>query len=378
VLIDVTRLIWRAWRGRHPTGIDRVCLAYLDHFRDRALAVIQRKGLVLVLSKARSGAVFELLLEGQAASRPAIVRTLARAVLDARRSPPRQGMLYLNVGHTGLNDRSLSNWITRNGVGAVHLVHDLIPITNPEFCRPGEAVKHRRRITNALESATGIIANSQATLDELADFAATRSLKMPSRVAAWIAGLDHPGDVGAAPLKEPYFVTVGTIEGRKNHQLLLDVWHRLVSEHEDAPVLVVIGQRGWQAERVIEKLDSLGDLQDRVREVRACDDEELASWIAGARAVLMPSFAEGFGLPVIEALALGTPVIASNLPVFREIAGDVPTFLEPTDVEAWVERIHAFIHDDPDRVRQSKEMIGYRAPTWQQHFEKVEAWLATL
>jgi glycosyltransferase involved in cell wall biosynthesis len=92
----------------------------------------------------------------------------------------------------------------------------------------------------------------------------------------------------------------------------------------------------------------------------------------------MPSFAEGFGLPVIEALALGTPVIASNLAVFREIAGDVPTFLEPNDVEAWVERIHAFLQDDPDRERQLKEMAGYRAPTWQEHFERVEAWLATL
>jgi glycosyltransferase involved in cell wall biosynthesis len=83
-------------------------------------------------------------------------------------------------------------------------------------------------------------------------------------------------------------------------------------------------------------------------------------------------------MPVVEALALGTPVLASDLPVFREIAGDIPTYLSPHDESAWVSQIRAFTGNDPDRTRQLERMASFRAPTWNEHFERVENWLATL
>jgi glycosyltransferase involved in cell wall biosynthesis len=92
----------------------------------------------------------------------------------------------------------------------------------------------------------------------------------------------------------------------------------------------------------------------------------------------MPSFVEGFGLPVVEALQLGTPVIASDLPVYREIVGDKPTYLDPNDVKAWAETIADFAEEGPERRRQVAAIRGYRAPTWDEHFRTVEAWLAGL
>ena len=92
----------------------------------------------------------------------------------------------------------------------------------------------------------------------------------------------------------------------------------------------------------------------------------------------MPSFAEGFGLPVIEALQLGTPVIASDLPVFREIAGDIPRYENATDVGAWEEAVRQMMKDDREVKRQRSLMQNYRAPTWETHFAVVEPWLEEL
>jgi glycosyltransferase involved in cell wall biosynthesis len=173
-----------------------------------------------------------------------------------------------------------------------------------------------------------------------------------------------------------YFVTLGTIEGRKNHRLLLRVWQKLVAKWgAEAPILIVIGQRGWEADEAISILDNLRELQQHVRELRGCDDDDVASWIAGARGLLMPSFVEGFGLPVVEALQLNVRVIATDLPVYHEIAGDVPTYLDPKDPLAWERAIEDFLIDGPEWSRQGRELQGFRAPNWPGHFTTVEGWL---
>jgi glycosyltransferase involved in cell wall biosynthesis len=376
-LLDVSRLIWRAWRGRPPTGIDRVCLAYCEHFGPKSLAVIQRRGSIVVLSSRQSDRLFQLLCQGAEVSRMKLAAGLLAAMVTARGRPARRGMTYFNVGHTGLDDPSIPRWIVRNDVRAIYLIHDLIPLTHPEYCRPGEDSKHARRMMHALESASGIIANSRETLSELDRFATFRGLKMPPSVVAWLNGQDAPANVAPVRLERPYFVTVGTIEARKNHLLLLRAWTEFVGKMgRAAPILVIIGSRGWEAEESITTLDDLGPLHGTVHEIGGCDDEALAAWIAGARALLMPSFVEGFGLPVIEALQLGTPVIASDLAVYREIVGDTPTYRDPSDVDSWSKAILDFIQNGPERRRQLAAIESYRAPTWQEHFRIVEAWVA--
>jgi len=380
-LLDVSRLVWRVWGGRLPTGIDRVCLEYAEHFGARSQAVVQFKGSTLVFDPEDSDRLFSILLRGFGGrGRKSLLFDLGPAAwLKARKAVPRRGMFYLNVGHTGLDQPKLPAWLARNGLRAIYLIHDLIPITHPQFCRPGELEKHEGRMSNALGSASGIIGNSQATLDELSDFARARGLPMPPAVVALISGHHPSPKVTPSKLDRPYFVAIGTIEGRKNHILLLKLWQRLVAElGPEAPILLVIGQRGWEAESALELLDDRDQWNGAVREISGADDEELASWLAGARALLMPSFAEGFGLPVIEALQAETPVIASDLPVFREIAGDIPTYLDPSDATAWEAAIRDFSGATPERDRQLARIPDFQAPTWRDHFHFVEHWLETL
>lgn len=379
ILLDVTRLIWRRWRGGLPTGVDRVCLAYLEHFGTRARAVVQRRGVHVTFSARHSQQLFRLLLSERPDLKRQVVLFGLNSALRWSAGKPPTGATYLNVGHTGLDEPSLPAWIERHRLRAIYLIHDLIPITHPQFCRLGEDAKHVRRMTNVLASASGIIANSLDTAKEMQVLAARLAMPMPPTVVGWLSGDTLRRTAPAHNEIRPYYLVLGTIEGRKNHRLLLDVWRKLVERLRDAaPKLVIVGSRGWQAEEVIQQLDALGPLQNHVEELERCSDDQLAGLMAGARALLMPSFAEGYGMPVFEALELGTPVIAADLPVYHEVAGSIPDYLSPDDVEGWSAAILDYMRDEPRRSAQLQRMTGFSAPDWSAHFATVEQWLERL
>lgn len=381
LLLDVSRLIWRIWSGRLPTGIDRVCYAYLEHYGRRSLAVIQHRKLRVVLSPRRSQRLFAMLRERRRPGfRRKLIALLAGAAIVPGPRPDTRGRIYLNVGHTGLDAPGLSGWLDGRGWKPVFMVHDLIPISHPEFCRPGEAERHRLRMRTVVENAAGVIVNSKATRETFCEFAAREPRPAPPTLVAWLATIGETETAADMPsLSRPTFVMIGTIEARKNHIMLLRLWERLVAELRDkAPRLVLIGQRGWEADDVFALLDGSELLKGHVLELDTCDDAALRAWLKHARALLMPSFVEGFGIPVIEALEAGAPVIASDQPVFREIAGDIPLYVNSRDERGWEAAIRAYSNDDPDRARQIAALAAYRRFSWDDHFAAVDFWLANL
>lgn len=377
-MLDVTRLVWRRWAGRRPTGIDRVCLAYLDRFGAQAQAVVQHRWYRRTLDRETSAKLFKLFADPSARFRAGFITGALR--FGARSGCPGNGRLYLNIGHTGLDDPGLATWIAKAGVRPIYFVHDLIPITDPEYCRAGEDQRHRSRMRTVLQTAAGVIANSQATIDELSEFARLEGLPCPPAIAAWLGTTPLPQPAAIDTSERPTFVTVGTIEGRKNHLLLLEIWMRFIrSFGPKAPQLLVIGQRGWESKEAIDLLEESTELNGSVVEISGCDDRALAAHLAGARALLFPSFAEGFGMPLVEALQVGTPVIASNLRVFREIGQGVPDLIDPLDAAAWERAILEYaVEDSAARKAQLERLKRFHAPTWDDHFEKVEAWLAEI
>ncbi|MEI8285151.1 MAG: glycosyltransferase, partial [bacterium] len=105
-------------------------------------------------------------------------------------------------------------------------------------------------------------------------------------------------------------------------------------------------------------------------------DEEVATLLSGAQALLMPSYAEGFGMPVQEALALGTPVISSPLPAIKEFAVDIPDYAVTYDGVRWIELIEAYSRPgSPQRDSQLQRISSFRHHTWQEHFQKVKEFL---
>jgi glycosyltransferase involved in cell wall biosynthesis len=381
VLLDVSRLIWRFWGRRMPTGIDRTCQAYLAHYGNAARLVVQRRTTTLILSPRRSQALSALMLDPVIPTRRQLTALLAGAVTGGRRSEAVAGLPYFNIGHTGLDEPGHGRWVREKGVRAAYFVHDLIPITHPEYCRPGEDRKHIARIRQVLECAQTIICNSESTASELTDFASAESMPLPPMVVAPL-GIESPTRPAAASEvaapEAPYFMMLGTIEARKNHLLILQLWAELArTMGAQCPHLVIVGQRGWECEQAVDLLDRAAILRGLVHELPRCSDEDVRHLLSGARALLFPSFVEGYGLPLVEALGAGTPVIASDLPVFRELAGDVPDFLHPIDGLGWLRLIAQFAAvDSAPRAAQIERLKRYRAPGWSRHFDIVDSILA--
>ena len=375
ILIDVTRLVGRFMKGRLPTGVDRVCQAYIHRYGAYAQVLIHWGGFGWVLTRSASEELFSQLLDPQEDFNRTVFRIIVKSPPMPLPDSTTSGTFLFNIGHSGLERPGYKAWIARKNIRPLFMVHDLIPITHPEYCRAGELLRHTARMDAVLGVAAAIVTNSQATLDELTSYAESRRLSLPPSIAALLAPPPTLRPTDLPPMTEPYFVIVSTIEPRKNHWMLLQVWRRLVERHgtDNAPRLVVIGQRGWECENVVDLLERGKELQGVVTELPACSDAELATWLKHARALLFPSFCEGYGLPLVEALAVGTPVIASNLDVFREIAGDTPDYLDPLDGLGWQAVIEEYtLPDSTMRAAQQERLQDYSSPTWKQHFAVVD------
>ncbi|PTQ10968.1 glycosyl transferase [Sphingomonas oleivorans] len=252
------------------------------------------------------------------------------------------------------------------------LVHDLIPLEYPEYARPDGAAQHRKRVDTIVRHADGIIANSNATLRALEAYL-TEAGRTPHVRVAHLGTYDAPKPV--PPLSDrPYFVCIGTIEPRKNHLLLLNIWRRLSEIHgpRSIPKLILIGRRGWENEQIVDMLDRCPALNSCVEEYSGLPDRQVRTLLAGARALLLPSFAEGYGMPVTEALDMGVPVICSDLPALREAGGDAPDYVDPLDGPEWIRLLQSYaLEASPERAAQIDRLSAWVRPTWQKHIQYV-------
>jgi glycosyltransferase involved in cell wall biosynthesis len=233
-----------------------------------------------------------------------------------------------------------------------------------------------------LTTGHAILVNSQATRNALTSFAETEQLRQPPVEVAGLASGISPEyrNPTAPPLNKPYFIMLGTIEPRKNHLRMLEIW-RDWEQHEEGPRphLLIIGQRGWECENVVDMLERCVTIQPWVHEMGRCSDLELVQHLRHAQALLMPSFVEGYGMPLIEALALGLPVIASNLGVFRDIAGEIPDYLDPLDGIGWRRTIADYCTPGSQRrTEQLNRIKHFQAPSWDNHYSIIERFLAHL
>ncbi|KMW58780.1 Glycosyl transferase, group 1 [Candidatus Rhodobacter oscarellae] len=388
--LDITRLISRVGRGV-LTGVDRVELAYLRFFvahgapifglarTSLGYVLLDRDGLEAVLHRIEGRAAWGAAdwlgrlrrLPAAKARAEADLRRLAadrcrRARLGdmlARAVPP--GTRYLNVGHSNLSDRSLSGWNRVENAQVSVLVHDMIPLDFPEYQRAGTVARFEQRMRAVAAHADRVICISADTERRVRHWFGQWGREVPTHVAHIGVEIPEPGEMPALEgLNRPYFVTIGTIEPRKNHALLLDIWQDLGAQ---APALVVAGPRGWENAEVFRRLDAN---PANVIEANGLDDGALAALIQNAAGLLFPTLAEGFGLPPAEALGLGTPVICSDLPVLREILGDMPIYANTNNMYLWKQSILQLLGQD-DRADTSKRSKPQALPTWDAHFNRV-------
>ncbi len=387
-LLDLTRSVSRLGRGP-MTGIDRVEAAWAAELIRReqpAFALIRSAAGFLLLDRAGMADLFRLPLPDRAdllsrlghrrdplraraetlARRLAVARCRPRglALMLRRRLP--EGGLYLNVGHANLSEPVLLA-VRQAGLSVTVLIHDTIPLDHPEFARAGTVEPFRRRLA-------AVAAHADRVIHITAD-ARTRTEAQLARLGRVPPGQVAP--IGVTPAtpdpallppgltpRPPYFVALGTIEPRKNLGLLLDVWPMLPAPQ---PQLYLIGHRGWAGAELLARLDALPP-DGPVQVLQGLPDGAVAALLQGAQALLFPSLAEGFGLPPLEAAALGTPVVAGDLAVTRELLNDYAVYLPLSDRYSWASKITELAQKPALTGRQG---TGAVLPGWQAHFNSV-------
>ncbi len=394
VVLDVSRFL-ACGRRRAPSGIDRVEAAYAARW------LAEPESAVTFCARAPWGgyaalprglvADFAAALQAGWASADAAAARRARLIgrlgvarvalgrgkgrLDAALARQRRS-LFLLVSHRLMEQPGPIAAIRDSGAAFIPLVHDLIPATHPEYARPGVAMQHLRRLATVAALADGVIVNSEATAASLRPHLVRPRAVPPVAVAP--LGIAPPSATATAARRvHPYFVVLGTIEPRKNHMLLLHLWRDFAAKWGPAaPHLVIVGRRGWENENVLDLLERCTLLRGLVEELGTRPDPEVAALVAGSRALLFPSFAEGYGLPLAEALAAGAPAICSDLPALREVGGAVPEYLDPLDGAGWRRSILDYAAPDSRaRAAQLARLRGWSPPSWDDHFASVDGLL---
>ena len=418
LFLDISRLHQRGSRST-PSGIDRVEFAYLCHTLDpdrwphEVVHVLSPKLRAGALAPARAAEIHRQISKswgakvtpdkdpaylalktelekplgtavsairlngatpvagwGQAIHYPRdVFRNGARLTRRLTRLSAAQS-IYLHTSHSYLDQPELFGWLRLHQVPAVFFLHDVIPIDYPEFCRPGEDQRHLTRLKTISELATLVLVNSDYTAKaarahfEANHWPVLRFITVPLGVSDCF----HTRDGLLPPVStHPYAIFVGTIEPRKNLAFLLAVWRRLVEQYgERTPRLVIAGRRGWENENVLDILERSSLLAPFILEVSDLGDAAIASAIAGAEVLLAPSIVEGFNLPIVEGLALATKVIASDIPVHREIAMGYAHLVDPLDGPAWARSIASACGLEGAPPLPSTPP-GFKALTWAEH-----------
>ena len=237
-------------------------------------------------------------------------------------------------------------------------VHDVIPLILPHTFTPRHRAIVRLALARVRRKADLIIVPSQAVERDVVERLGVRE----DRVAIVAHGCeprfqptaDGPAQRAAAArygLPPRYVLAVGTLEPRKNLITLLRAYARLRAAAGDRPPgLVLAGARGWLDSPIYQTVRSLG-LDEVVRVPGFIDDDDLPAVYRGAEMLAFPSLREGFGLPLLEAMACGVPVVASNTSALPEVAGDAALLVDPHDVDALAAAIGRVLRDEALRRR---------------------------
>lgn len=377
ILIDISSLAIAVRQKRPIHGIPRVTLAYLNYYFEHLQVFMRIRGRVYIFSQHRSQEIVKLMSSWDSLTLGKLIRLLLKSLLFSRTPIPALPCVVLKIDHGSLEKPAYLATFNQANIPVIAVVHDLFPITRPEFCSPEYTLVFAEKIKALLDNVQGVINVSDATGNDLQRYASCLNKKCPPQITALLAPGIDPAPLSAKKLiNTPYFVTIGTIGSRKNHLLLLNVWRALVNKlGANAPKLVIIGKRSTRCWATTNMLDRCPQLKDSVIE-RQSNDDEMIQYLYHAKALLFPTFGEGYGLPLIEALSMNVPVIASDLPVFHEIAQDIPEYLDPMDGTGWLEMIENYSQEHSLlRLGQLNRMSHFQAPTWTDHFSKVDAFI---
>jgi glycosyltransferase involved in cell wall biosynthesis len=248
-------------------------------------------------------------------------------------------------------------------------IHDLAFMRYPQHFRPARRLYQRRFTRRSARAATLVVAVSESTKRDLTDYFGVD----PARIRVVYPAIDPDfrpvtdAVVRAAfrarhGLPERYILFLGTLEPRKNLLTLLDAYAHLRAHDPDAPRLVLAGAKGWYYQEIFDQTQALG-LEGAITFAGYVAREEQPLWYACAELFVYPSLYEGFGLPIVEALACGTPTLTSDVSSMPEAGGTVALRVDPSGRDALAHAMHGVLADPAARARTQEE-----GPRWARQF----------
>lgn len=247
---------------------------------------------------------------------------------------------------------------------AIATIHDLAFLKFPDTF----SSLHRQRLIwftqIAVRRSAHLIAISASTKRDLCDYLAVPPGKITVIPHGVNRQLFHP-DVAPAARPRPYILSVGTLQPRKNYELLIRAFSELCTRYREPIELLIVGQRGWLYEP-IERAARQSPLADRIHLLGYVPDPQLAALYRGAQLVAQPSLYEGFGIPLVEAMACGAPVIAANASSFPEVLGSAGILLDPRDADAWTATMQTLLESPAQRADLRQRALARAAQfTWE-------------
>lgn len=263
--------------------------------------------------------------------------------------------------------------LKKQGVRIVAHIYDIISITHPQYCLERGVYNFMDFIGAHLQYADGIIVNAQATVDELQKLTKRLDIPLPHCHVVPL-GADFakqelvteeqvPRNVVDAVKDRPYILMVGTIEPRKNHKLLLEAYDKGLKEI--GYNIIMAGYMGWNMEEFAEKLENHPDYGKRIFHFTGLDDKAIAYLYQHAKFLAFCSYTEGFGLPIIEAIQRGTPVLAADVPVSREVGGDYCVWFEQDNAEELCEGVKKYKENENKYAAYKHKLQDYKCRDWE-------------
>lgn len=261
----------------------------------------------------------------------------------------------------------------RRGTPALLTVHDLSFVRDPESAAPTLRAYLNTVVPRSVARADHILADSQATRNDLLElyrapadkvsvlYSGVDPVFQPVTDPAALAAVRAKYDLGTAP----FIFSVSTLQPRKNHVRLIQAFAALSQSLDASLQLVIAGGKGWLYDSIFAEVERRG-LQERVRFPGFVADADLPALYSAARVLAYPSLYEGFGLPLLEAMACGTPVVTSTASCLPEVAGDAALLVDPFDVPALASALERTIADEALRAGLiARGFARARAFTWE-------------
>lgn len=270
----------------------------------------------------------------------------------------------------------LAEKLKGQGVGIISVIYDLIPLTHPQFCDEGLVKVFDRWFEWISRTADGFMAISQ-TISEQVEAEVTRRLGPLEAQKRWYghfylgSELDLirrnarllPAMLKMFRVSAPVYLMVSTIEPRKNHAYLLDAFELLWQQGSSAR-LCIIGKIGWKCEELVERITKHPEWKKRLFMFNGVNDRSLEYAYANAQALVFPSYVEGFGLPLVEAMQRRLPAFGSDIPVFREIGGGFMAYFDLSQPATLAHLINQY--DKTGTFPAQESVRDWRWVNWQQ------------